>query len=111
MKTLKFEKEINNDWFIVLPNYPGPKEDLQMVCGADTFLDILAQGEEVVRCVVDDIPFTGFKYCVTKYMDTPEIGGALYDLESKLGIELQMWLCDVTRFVFNGILPEKIYFS
>jgi hypothetical protein len=28
-------------WFVVLPDYDGPQEDLEMVDGADEFLDVL----------------------------------------------------------------------
>jgi len=45
-------------------------------------------------------------------IEGPEIGeGAWYKLENYLGIDfrLQMWLCDVTKFVF-GDFPRKIYF-
>jgi len=36
---LDFYKETTGEWYIDLPDYPGPKEDLQMVLGADKMLD------------------------------------------------------------------------
>jgi hypothetical protein len=42
-----------------------------------------------------------------------ELGnGAFYKLENYKGIEigLEMWLCDVTKFVF-GKFPKIIYFA
>jgi hypothetical protein len=40
MKTFKFEKEKDNRWYIILPEWTGEKEELEMVCGADSMLDI-----------------------------------------------------------------------
>ena len=38
---LTFEKWEDGRWFVVLPDYDGPQEDLEMVDGADKFLDVL----------------------------------------------------------------------
>ena len=38
---LTFEKWEDGRWFVVLPEYDGDQEDLEMVDGADTFLDYL----------------------------------------------------------------------
>ena len=40
---LTFEKWEDGRWFVVLPNYDGDQEDLEMVDGADTFLDFLTE--------------------------------------------------------------------
>ena len=37
---LTFEKWEDGRWFVVLPDYDGPQEDLEMVDGADKFLDV-----------------------------------------------------------------------
>ena len=38
---LTFEKWEDGRWFVVLPDYDGDQEDLEMVDGADKFLDVL----------------------------------------------------------------------
>ena len=115
-RRFKFEKDIDG-WFVDLPEWEGSRADLQMVMGADTFLDILCEGEWNVWVTLSTIPFehcnvlelTGYGIEPGKD-DTEE--GAWYKMESYRGIEfeLDMWLCEVTRFVF-GHLPEKIYFA
>jgi hypothetical protein len=51
----KFNKE-SGSWYIELQDYPGPKADLQMVAGADTMLDIMAQDKESVELLVSETP-------------------------------------------------------
>lgn len=110
-----FLKEEDNRWYIVLPDYPGPKADLEMVLGADTLLDIIAQDANEVNVNIDLNPFNDFKYCLSKKQDTPDIGGALYyastfyDDGNIIFKDFEVWLCDVTRFVFDGNLPENIW--
>lgn len=110
-KSLEFEKDEIGEWYVVLPEWEGDKADLQMVCGADTFLDILAQGEDRVTSTVSDAPFNEMRFTIQKKQDTPEIGGALYTLTSTYEQDMEMWLCDVTRFIFNGEMPKTIFFS
>ena len=38
---LTFEKWEDGRWFVVLPDYDGDQEDLEMVDGADKLLDVL----------------------------------------------------------------------
>ena len=40
---LTFEKWEDGRWFVILPEYDGEQEDLEMVDGADTFLDFLTE--------------------------------------------------------------------
>ena len=103
-------------WFVDLPEWEGTKSDLQMVMGADMFLDILAQGENEVYVTLSTEPF---EYCgVLDYifpgrLEGPELGeGAWYSLREYMGLDfnLKMWLCDVTKFVF-GDFPKQIYFK
>jgi hypothetical protein len=96
-------------WFIDLPDYPGSKSDLAMVIGADTMLDIYAQGEgEVFLQIEENI----FENCdrLDFLRHVEDIGGAYYQVNSILGIkyDFEVWLCDVTIYVF-GYLPNSIY--
>jgi hypothetical protein len=48
MKTYKFYKDWQMCWFVDLPESNFSKMELEMVAGADTFCDVLAQGESEV---------------------------------------------------------------
>ena len=109
---LKFYKESDNKWYVDLPKWEGPKAALEMVMGADTMLDILSQGEGEVTLYMVTEPQAGYETLIYLH-ETPELGeGAYYHMKSYMGLEfnLDIWLCDVTKFVF-GEFPKIIYFS
>ncbi len=105
MKNLKFKKEAYGSWYIVLPEWKGTKAELKMVQGADTLLDTLSNGGKTVEVEVSLTKVKGYDK-LTKFMHTPIAGGALYFAGFKT-----IWLCDVTRFVFDGQLPRRIYYK
>lgn len=112
MQTHRFIRE-GSQWFIDLPEFlaqGGSKGDLQMVAGADTLLDIIAGDKPAVTLEMDTQPFTGADELTLTELCDPVTGGGYYRLNSFEGKSLaqDLWLCDVTRFVFNGI-PPKIY--
>lgn len=113
MRTFRFYKEIGTRWYVDLPEWDGDKEELEMVSGADLFMEILAQGEPEINVVLSVTDFPGSSQLVFTELgrlEHWEMGhGAWYRLEGYFGLELSMWLCDVTTFVF-GHFPEKIYF-
>lgn len=41
-RKLTFVKEDDHRWFVVLPEWGGDKDELEMILGADTMLDVLA---------------------------------------------------------------------
>jgi len=112
---LKFEKENNGKWYVVLPEWEGNKEDLQMVLGADILLDLLATDNKLEI----EVGLTRFdnsdKLKLIKECDTIENDGCgggdylLKFLENK-EINLALWLCDVIVYVFGNI-PKEIYFK
>ena len=110
MKTFKFYKENTGRWYVDLPEWEGEKAELEMVSGADTFLEILSQGEQTVNVTLSTVLFNGSDVLELQREDE-HIGGGWYLLLNYVGIpyELEMWLCEVTRFVF-GELPKNIYF-
>lgn len=109
---LKFIKEDTNRWYIDLPPWTGDKADLEMVCGADNILDILADNANEVTLDVYEDPFQGCEELEMVNLATDLGNGAYYLLKNYKGEEanLELWLCDVTAFVF-GYLPNKIYFK
>ena len=105
MKNYTFNKE-NGSWYIDLPNWEGTKAELQMVAGADTLLDKLSnQGTSVnVTMSIEKKSPEGFQ-TLRRIIQTPP-NGCMYHL----GIA-PVWLCNVTKFVFDGIFPKKIHFK
>jgi hypothetical protein len=116
-RTYRFYKEPTGEWYIDIPEWEGSKIDLQMVAGADIFLDILSQGEIEIEVSLSDVYYNGYSELEMKELgrlEGWEMGtGAWYKLISYRGIpyfDLDIWLCDVTKFVF-GDFPKTIYFS
>lgn len=105
IRTFNFYKEDDGKWYVDLPEWTGPKEDLEMVLGADVLLDILANGYHDVSVKFGDEPFEGAK--ILTYDHNEEIDG-FYNNDAWHGPST-IWLCHVTQFVF-GKYPEKIYY-
>ena len=116
MRNFKFYKEETGRWYVDLPEWEGEKAELEMVMGADSFLEILSQGENEVYVTLSDKEFeTAEKLELIDLgrIEGVELGsGAWYSLKEYLNIpyDMEMWLCDVTKFVF-GDFPKVIYFK
>ena len=115
MKTYKFYKD-ELGWFVDLPEWEGEKWELEMVMGADTFLDILSQGDDVVYVTMSTEYFEDsnvLQFTELGKLEGPELGdGAWYFLNEyrEIDYSLKIWLCHVTTFVF-GEYPNRIYFK
>lgn len=112
MKQHSFVKEFGG-WYIDLPEYlegGGSKADLAMVAGADTLLDLIAEGKESVTLSMDTKPFKGSDELILLRLCDSSTGGGDYFMKTYAGqpINQELWLCDVTLFVF-GDMPEKIF--
>jgi len=107
----KFYKEEDNRWYIDLPEWTGSKADLEMVGGADTMLDYMAEGEFSVTLSISETEIDGYDLLSFVRETIEWENGAFYFLKAYNGIELnlEVWLCDVTRFVFNGNFPKELY--
>jgi hypothetical protein len=113
MKIHRFYKEDYGGWYIDLPEYleqGGSKADLAMVAGADTMLDIVANGDTTVTISMDTVPFEGADELLLTRVCEPSIGGGYYLMPFFEGqkVDHEMWLCAVTEFVFQD-LPKRIY--
>lgn len=112
MKQHRFVRE-GEEWYIDLPEYleqGGNKGDLQMVSGADTMLDIIAEEKNEVVLQIDTKPFEGADELFLTELCDPILGGGYYHMKQFVSknVDKDLWLCDVTRFVF-GDIPERIY--
>lgn len=105
MKNYTFNKE-QGCWYIDLPNWEGTKGELQMVGGADTLLDRLSNNGTTV-----DVMLSTDKNCpegfetLKRVIKTPP-NGCVYHFGFA-----PVWLCNVTKFVFEGIFPKQINFK
>jgi len=106
---LTFEKWEDGRWFVVLPDYDGPQEDLEMVDGADEFLDVLTTDGLYVTLDVslDKNPWND-QFCL-KLVKHDEIGGT-YEVTDHARFNKDIWLCNVVHYLF-GELPEYIYYK
>ncbi|MFL5730799.1 MAG: DUF6717 family protein [Cytophagaceae bacterium] len=112
MVTYTFIKE-GSSWYIDLPEYirqGGKKADLQMVEGADTMLELMAEGGRSLRVSIDRNLFDEADLLVLTQKCDPSIGGGYYRMKTYEGKDIHqtMWLCGVLDFVF-GEIPEKIF--
>lgn len=106
MNNYTFFKDEESRWYIDLPEWDGPMEDLEMVMGADTMLDIISQGEDEIRVSISET-YIPHKMWLTFIRE--ESDGGMYQLSSTQH-SFEVWLCHVTKFVFNK-LPEKLYIN
>lgn len=106
--TLRFYK-FENIWYIDLPEWEGAVEDLEMVNGADTFLEIYSRKLNSKLLTFEiwtekpDVPCA----FVTKTDQDHE--GATYQVHNSKLYDGSIWLCNVTKFVFGGNHPNSIY--
>lgn len=81
-----------------------------MVLGADTMLDKASEYTNECFLELSDGPFEGAD--VAKLIENLQqsIGGGNYLMETFKGVTVnqEMWLCEVTEYVFAG-LPQLIY--
>jgi hypothetical protein len=95
-------------WYADVNGWPGPKNMLLMVDGADVFLDHLSsKGEEITLNLSLD-PKAGYE--VLNYIHPHPAGDGAYYMANMNGCEHKLWLCGVTEFVF-GYMPEEVWYS
>ena len=102
---LSFEKWEDGRWFVILPDYDGDQEDLEMVDGADTLLDFLTTDGLYVTVEVSLEEKEGWPSL--RLVAHDEIGGT-YQVENLEGFSQDVWLCNVVHYVFSEH-PECLY--
>lgn len=105
MRKLRFYKEADGKWYVDLPEWLGEKDELEMVMGADTMLDLLSHFTDEVTVRFSTEPFENYDY--TMVLRVEEYEGATYEL-TRNGVTFDVWLCHVTKFVF-GEFPKTLY--
>ena len=119
MITLMFYKDYKGDWFVDLPSWKGDKEELQMVSGADTLLDIISNNNFNSENFLKINIFQNEKhfknsnkefYALIRDNKETESGSYYKVKHSSNLIKFDIWLCNVTKFVF-GYFPDVLYFT
>ena len=98
-----FYKSEENRWYVNLPDYPGPIDELEMVAGADVMLDMLSEHDNRISLEVSEKKLKCDAYLKYK----PESGEGIYEAHLD-GVEYMIWLCKVMLYVF-GCYPENLY--
>ena len=107
---LRFYKHTDGRWYVDLPNWEGDFEDLEMVAGADDLLEVLShqlKTQSITFEVWTKMPNVPCGL-MTKIDQTRD--GATYQVSNCMYYDSTAWLCNVTKFVFDGIHPNHIYF-
>jgi hypothetical protein len=97
-------------WFIDLPEFieegHGTKGNLAMVSGADTMLDKLSNNKKRITLRIETEDFEGADGKLRK------VGICFYGenyMFTSAEHTHRVWLCPVTKYVFGGKYPNKIY--
>ena len=109
MRKFDFYKAEDDCWYVDLPEWEGNKAELEMVLGADKMLDYLSKGAQKISLNISEARFKKADI-LYKLRDDAGVGGAWYLLKKVNQVEInqELWLCEVTRFVF-GTMPERIF--
>lgn len=111
-RNFRFYKVANGDWYIDLPEWNGDPEDLQMIQGADEWLDLVSTADEVTL-TISDADFGNAEFMTLIRLGEPNLGGGgNYFLESykENRVKIKIWLCEIVKFVFDRY-PQRIYFK
>ena len=93
-------------WYVDLPEWEGDRDELLMVAGADTMLEVLGGGKSEVSAITGDEPFKdAFILHLIEYHEEDNSGTYWVEVND---IGMPVWLCHVTNFVF-GKIPNNIY--
>lgn len=108
-KEFTFYKSEKKKWYIDLPDYieaGGNVEELEMVEGADIFLDIISNyGSKVIALINTKEVWLENELNKSALQDCSS--GCYYEVKTP---KMDIWLCDVTKYIF-GNFPDKIYFQ
>jgi hypothetical protein len=111
-RNFQFYKNNKAEWWLDLPEWKGDPEDLQMIEGADEWLNLLSPNNQSITVTMADEYFEGAEnLSLLRLREENFGGGGIYYLENYQGkkVALKLWLCEVTAFIFDCI-PQKMFF-
>ena len=111
---LQFNKEKNGCWYVDFPHWPFSHDNLAMVSGADKMLELLSDGDLLVKVSV--IPTNKQQqhegYIELRQTEHSLLGGSTYQVMYEQFVNRfkrdTLWICPVTLFVL-GRYPKYIY--
>lgn len=108
LKELNFVK-LSNRWFVDIL-WDGDISDLQMVSGADTLLDVISDGKQIVKTLVgiEDFEPNGKQKFHLKKIEEDGFDTGCYYRVNQYEYKGELWLCNVTKHIF-GEFPENMY--
>lgn len=116
-RVIVFNKTPEQRWFADIPEWTGAKEDLEMVDGADRMLDLMAEGANTVTATVSNFEIGG-SIGLDLFHLTKDKSEGYYSIssypDSKWFLYREwflIFLCEVTKVVFWGEFPKKIWIS
>lgn len=112
-RDFKFYKNDKGEWWLDLPEWKRDLADLQMVEGADEWLDLVSEKADEVCMTLSEQKFDGAEnLSLLRIREENFGGGGIYYLENYKAekVALKIWLCGVTEFVF-GCIPQKLFFK
>ena len=101
-KNLTFIK-LSNRWFVDIL-WDGMLEDLEMVNGADIFLEAISFDNKIVNIDIYTTPMDN--YVQINKVEEDEFG-AYYKINT-FEYEGEIWLCNVTKHLFNEF-PQSFW--
>jgi len=105
---LTFVKLCNN-WYVDLPQYGGELAELEMVAGADELLQEIADQSDKTHQVTLEIVEDKKDSDIQLYLAELSTAGGTYKVYSNDKFDTkELWLCNVTKFVF-GEHPDEIF--
>ena len=102
-----FERWEDGRWFVVLPEWNGDQEDLEMVEGADKMLDALTTDGMYSSLDISMEDPEDEDY-FTLDIEAHDEDGAFYNVIGCDKFEGTILLCNVMHFVF-GDHPDRLY--
>ena len=104
-------------WYVHLPDYEGNIDDLEMISGADSLCyELDTDNDGMVSVIVsDDNDYIegGFEwdyvldFIMSTVGDDGEVSGAYYNVydDKNFAQTKQIWLCNVTKYIFKKFPP------
>lgn len=102
-----FERWEDGRWFVILPEWDGDQEDLEMVEGADKMLDSLTTDGMYSSLDISMEDPEDEDY-FTLDIEAHDEDGAFYNVIGCDKFEGTIWLCNVMHFVF-GDHPDRLF--
>lgn len=105
---LTFVKLCNN-WYVDLPQYGGELSELEMVAGADELLQEIVEQSDKTHQVTLEIVEDKKDSDIQLYLaELNNVGGTYKVYSNDKFNTKEVWLCNVTKFVF-GEHPDEIF--